>query len=337
MTLSVTRRSIKLASVILTGLLLGGCGGGGGGGGNNDRGDVPPPTPELSGRLWHTNYALDYLEGAQIASLSGAAPQRVTNDNSAWPWPDGTQYVVADADYENTEVTTHVTASGDVINSTRFPGYVRQVKPSPISKQVILATWSEDTISDTVYFFYDLANKTLLHEFASDDAVTDWLPDGRYLKISSTGEITANAITGEAQSLGTIEIPPGCSIRDVWINRQGTQMVVQMVTMTIDNKIDDSDLWIADINGTNADQLTKTGMSSYANWSPDGLHISFDTDTGFACEGFTCVGSCSLWYVSNTARNVLALESSGDAAHFRVKNRNGSENTLGCELQAWTD
>jgi hypothetical protein len=34
---------------------------------------------------------------------------------------------------------------------------------------------------------------------------------------------------------------------------------------------------------------------------------------------------------------VVALESSHDAEHFKVKNSRGEERTLGCELLSWTD
>src|SRR5690349_18719962 len=95
-----------------TSLLLPGCGGGGGGGdgmggGDGGGGGSNPPPSGLSGRLWHTNYALDFLDGTQIASPSGSAPSRVTTELPAWPWLDGSQYVVADADASDgtTEVT----------------------------------------------------------------------------------------------------------------------------------------------------------------------------------------------------------------------------------------
>ena len=38
-----------------------------------------------------------------------------------------------------------------------------------------------------------------------------------------------------------------------------------------------------------------------------------------------------------TARDVLALDSSHDAEHFRVKNSRGDERVLGCELLSWTE
>ena len=41
-----------------------------------------------------------------------------------------------------------------------------------------------------------------------------------------------------------------------------------------------------------------------------------------------------LW---TAGRWAVALDSAGDAAHFRVKDRSGKVESLGCELQAWTE
>ncbi|HVL02471.1 MAG TPA: hypothetical protein VM553_21775, partial [Dongiaceae bacterium] len=296
-----------------------------------------PIDPVLSGHLWHTNYALDYLDGAQIASLNGELPQRVTNSNPAWPWRDGTQYVVADADTDSTAVSVRITGSSNTRYDYDFDGYVRDVKPSPISKDVMLATWSEDSISDATYEVFDLANAESLQSIIAEDLFVDWLPDGRLLRVTASGQITASAIGGATQALGALDIPDGREIHRMWVNAQGTQLALRLVTLAVDGSIDRSDLWIADIDGNNLGQLTDTGISNYAKWSPDGRHIAFDTDTGLTCNGGGCVGQCSLWYVDADARKVLALESSGDAEHFRVKDSKGNQATLGCELQAWTE
>ena len=77
-------------------------------------------------------------------------------------------------------------------------------------------------------------------------------------------------------------------------------------------------------------------MSSYAHWSPDGRHLAFDVDTGTTCAGGHCMGGCGLWVVPASARDVRALYSVGDAMKLRVQNGQGTAQTLGCELLAWT-
>jgi len=333
-------RVAPLAGAVLLAGLLNGCGGGGGGGGGDaggDGGGGGDPPVGVEGRLWHTNYALDFLDGTQIASPEGALPSTVTNDLPAWPWPDGSQYVVADAESDYTDVTTHATATGAVVHQVRFEGYLRSVKPSPVSKQVILATWGEDSVAPAVYVFYDLATRTVLDVFDTDDAVVSWLPDGRYLRISAEGEITAAQPGALPQAAGSVAIPAGREIHNLWVNAQGTQMAMQFIVRgNAGGGIEESDLWVASPDGSSLGRLTDTGITSYGKWSPDGRHIAFDTDTGLVCTGGGCTGECSLWYAEASARNVVALESSNDAEHFRVMNSRGEERALGCELLSWT-
>jgi hypothetical protein len=330
-------RRFAIGAALIAAGLLNACGGGGGGG--DDGTDPPPPVGgDLEGRLWHTNYALDFLDGTQIASAEGGMPATVTDDLPAWPWPDGTQYVVADAESGYTDVTTHATGTGAVVNDVRFEGYLRSVKPSPVSKQVILATWGIDSVSPADYLIYNLATRTILDRFATNGAVVSWLPDGRYLRVSASGAITTAQPGGTPSAAGSVAIPAGREIRGVWVNPQGTQMAMQFIVPgSSDRGIEESDLWVASADGSNLGQLTDTGITSYGKWSPDGTQVAFDTDTGLVCNGGGCTGQCALWFAPATSRNVKALESSNDAEHFRVKNTRGEERSLGCELLSWTE
>jgi Tol biopolymer transport system component len=178
----------------------------------------------------------------------------------------------------------------------------------------------------------------MLDVFDADDAVVNWLPDGRYLRVSANGAITTAMPGATPAAGGTVAIPTGREIRGVWVNPQGSQMAMQLIVPgASDRGIDESDLWVATTNGSGLAQLTDTGITSYAKWSPDGDHIAFDTDTGLVCNGGGCTGQCSLWYTSASSRSVKALESSNDAEHFRVKNSRGEERSLGCDLLSWTE
>jgi len=343
---SSVRRWAPAISLALGSLLLNACGGGGGGGGGDGLGGGDDggngggdPPPALSGLLWHTNYALDFLDGTQTASPDGAAPARITDELPAWPWADGTQYAVAESNVPDhyTDVTVHATGSGSVLYQERFEGYLRGVKPSPASKQVFLATWGEDSVSDAVYVFFDLSTHTILDHFDTAGTVVHWLPDGRYLRISATGAITTARPGEAAQSAGSVAVPTGRTINGVWVNPQGTQMLMQFLVPMDSGGIAESDLWIAQADGSQLGRLTHTGITNYGKWSPDGQHIGFDVDTGTTCNGGGCSGSCSLWHAPPTARDVVALESSHDAEHFTVKNSHGDERVLGCELLAWTE
>ncbi|HEV8692407.1 MAG TPA: hypothetical protein VGQ91_19025, partial [Ideonella sp.] len=191
--------------------------------------------------------------------------------------------------------------------------------------------------SDAVYVFYDLATHTILDYFDTAGAVVSWLPDGRYQRISAAGAITVGRPGAAAQATGSVAVPPGRTINGLWVNAQGTQMLMQFLVPAQAGGIEESDLWIAQVNGSQLARLTRTGITNYGKWSPDGQHIGFDVDTGTTCNGGGCSGSCSLWHAPPTARNVVALESSHDAEHFSVKNSHGDERVLGCELLAWTE
>ncbi|MEQ1527830.1 MAG: hypothetical protein ABL925_00835 [Methylococcales bacterium] len=299
-----------------------------------------PVTSKISGRLWHEDYALDYTDGTQIAFLSGDLPAVVSPKHYAYPWPDGNQYIIADANvYDDyTELTVYNTGTGNLIFKDSLDGYVRSVKPSPVSKQVLLFTWGRDLLDDPVYVFYDLATKEILKATTANDSLIDWLPNGQYLRISPAGAIYTGGLASGAQEqqIGQIAIPFDRKVWGLSVNPQGTQIIVQLVVLSIDQKISDSDLWIANLDGTNLARVTRTNMTHSASWSPDGQHIAFDRDTGMYCSGWYCAGSCSLWYVPISARDIVAVPAAKDAEVFTVKNRQGDARTLGCDLLGWT-
>lgn len=333
------RRSLAALGITFAMALTAGCGGGGGGGddGGDDDGNPPPPNSTApTGHLWHDNYALDFLDGTQIASPTGQAPRRVTTDAAAWPWRDGSQYATYDYDVGDrvTAVTVSDTTTGDTVHQAEFDGYVRSLRPSPASKNVLLATWSEDSVSPAVYVFYDFSTQTVLDTFDVADASVDWLPDGRYLRITLDGDITIGTVGGTRQAAGHFAVPAGRQVNEVWVDPQGEQLLMQLWSDA--GATGESDLWVAGIDGSAPGRLTETRITSYGKWSPDGRHVAFDVDTGLVCTGGGCIGQCGLWYVEATARSVTALPSVGDASKFRVKDSQGSTSVLGCELLGWT-
>lgn len=326
----------NLPALLVMTFLLTACGGGGGGGGG-----TPPPADggnngSLQGRLWHDNYALDFLDGTQIAHLSGALPIHVTPRLTAWPWPDGNQYATAEADTDQTEVNVHALADGALLHSLTVEGYLRGIKPSPVSNSVILATWGEDSISTAYAVFYDLATETVLDGFGVDQASVDWLPDGRYLQVSLEGAIITGTVGGETTSSGSVTLPEQWEVRDVDVSPDGTKILITGVVPSIGGGINEADLWVANPDGSDLKRLTITGMSYYGQWSPDSAHIAFDVDTGLVCGAGSCAGKCELWYAPATAQNLDALSESDIQAQFRVVNRQGETRVLGCDLQGWT-
>lgn len=319
---------------------LAACGGGGGSDGTDPGpGNPPPPPPPptgLSGRLWHDNYALDFRDGTQIASPAGALPVQATAEAAAYPWPDGSQYATTEWDVfeERSSLEVVETASGTVRHSVWTNGYLRAERPSPVSKDMVVALLGDDSISPADWVFIDLNALQVVHAVPGDTPL-DWLPDGRYLRVLPSGDIVTGRVGGTEQTSGHITLPAGHTVVDIWANRQGNRLALRVNRKV--GTLYDSDIWVAGIDGSGPEPLTATKMSYYARWSPDGRHIAFDVDTGHVCNGFGCMGTCELWYVPATARRVTALPAAGDANAFEVKNRQGDTRTLGCDLLGWSD
>lgn len=290
------------------------------------------------GRLWHNNHALDYQDGVQV-SAPGRTARKVSGLSTAYPWPDGEMFVTAQprASEGRTLLTVQETATGKVVQQLRFKGYLRSIKPCPTDKRLLLATWSEDTLSTRHTVFLDLARSEVIGAQPESKGVAYWLPNGEFIRLAPTGAITRGRVDGAMWPAGQLRLPAGHMLGAASIHPRGTQMALRLMAVDAKGRKTHSDIWVADIDGGSLERVTRTGTSNYAKWSPDGRFLAFDVDTGLVCGGGNCVGSCGLWYAASTARNVLALPSSGDAAKFNVKNSRGEERTLGCELLAWTD
>lgn len=331
---------IARLTAIFTACVIGlsACGGGGGG---SDPDDPPggPGGSTLSGRLWHQNFALDSVDGSQIASPTGEMPVTVDSNEVARPWPDGSQYAIYEYDggAEQTKVVVKATASGEVLYEVLFEGYVRDLKPSPAEKHKLLVTWSDDFSADADLVFVDLRAETVLDQLPAASGVIDWLPDGRFVHLNSAGQVSTGVVGAARTTTGQVDLE-GQVPNSLAVNRQGTAFAVVLDHLDSNGDPDDRDIWVADIDGGNAARFTDSGMTNYARWSPDGASIAFDIDPGTLCSGSACSGGCELWYADATARAIDPTSGApGEAGRFSVKNRQGQDKTLGCELLAWTD
>lgn len=343
---SRTRRLLAQAALCL---LLAACGGGGGGGGDAGSGGTGTPPPGTGpgtggnpgpvaaaiGRLWHNNYALDFVDGTQVARLDNAAPSLVDVDRFAVPWPDGSQYILTDyrPSRGETLITVKETGTRRTIFEVTYNGYARTPQPSPVSKNVVLMTVGNSSTDPADYAFINLRTRSIVDSFDASTGSVDWLPDGRYLRLSTSGQITLATPGGARTPAGSFSLQ-GRSLGSLRVNAQGTQFIVTLTDSS--TALTQRDLWVAHIDGSNAGRLTSTNITSYGHWSPDGRHIAFDADTGAVCNNAGCVGTCEIWFVASTARNANPLPSfPGEASRFSVRNASGGTAALGCELLAW--
>lgn len=337
----LTRPSIGVVGLaVAVAALCASCGGGGSATGDDGIGSgtgTGTGSSAPTGSLWHNNYPLDYRDGTQIASLDGAAPIYVTSDEYATPWPDGSQYALTTYEnYENrTAVTVYDTDTGAELYAYYFAGYVRYLRPSPTHKGMFLATHSDDFLTPTDRIIADMDAGKIVQRIRSDGAL-NWLPDGRYFEVSAgTGRITASTVNGTPTQLGQITIPDGRILGSVSASRQGTKIAMELLIKG-DAGFLESDIWVSSIDGSALSQLTDTGMSSYALWSPDGNYLAFDVDTGLWGGSGNAYGTCGIWYAPVTSSMVKALPSSGDAFRLMVRDEYMNEDSLGCDLLGWT-
>jgi hypothetical protein len=340
-TIKGTKRLASGWAAAVLAIALAGCGGGGGGSapGPGPAPEPPPPPPpaaaQLEGRLWHNNYALDFLDGTQIASPSGKLPVFASTDKAAIPWPDGTQFAIYDwnvfDDYTDLKVVD--LASGQTLYSTRTTGYLRGLRPSPASKTMLMATIGEDSTGPAETIFLDLTSMTILRHFSADEPV-NWLPDGRYLRVGADGSLRIGDLNAGEVDAGRVQPPASFSVQQLWISPKGDQVAWRVLHDVSPSP--ESDIWVSKLDGSSLERVTQTKMSYYGYWSPDGSKMAFDRDTGHFCNGVGCMGTCNLWWVPATARNVVALDASGDAYRFTVKDGKNRDEVLGCDLLAWT-
>lgn len=291
-----------------------------------------------TGWLWHGNYALNRWSGMQVASLDGLPPVSLSTSTVALtPWPDGRRYVTtqwhaADA---ATRLTVVERSSGAAVQALSVPGYLRAVQPSPADPRLLKVVWSEGFSTPVVDTVIDLQSQRALRQIAAQDLFA-WLPDGRMLLVDvGTGLMRASRVDGAGETpVGQLRWPADSRPGPLWVSPSGAQLVVRLQRIS---RPDESDLWIAAIDGTGLEPLTDSRRSFNAQWSPDGRFVAYDTDASRACSGTVCMGTCQLWYTTSDLRRVRGLQGTPGSSGFQVTDRFGPAAVpLGCPLVGWT-
>lgn len=323
---------LAFAAVALVGLAA--CGGGGGDGAvpGGDGGNGGSGTAH-GGRVWRSEYSTQQ-QATLSETVAGDGSARTVGAGKAVPWPDGSRYATTDWDTSATEVRIVDTASGTQLHGVEFEGYVRDLKPSPLNADRVAVRQGAGTTSSATWAIADFASRAILDRFVATSAGFSWLPDGQYLVVSATGEVRRGAVGQASTVVGQLALPSGRSVANAWVNRQGTAMVVRLDLRPATGQ-SESDLWIANLDGSNLQRYTATRMTTFAAWSPDGQSIAFDVDTGAWCSGSSCQGICEVWHAGVNAREIRATTTSGDAQPFNRRGTSGSQR-MGCTLLGWT-
>lgn len=340
------RRALGTVLVVACGaVLMHACGGGSGavddsGGGNGGGGGG---STSLSGLLWHNDFGLDSVHGLQVSDLAGSATQLVNATETAVPTPDGLHYItyVYDTDTVVSTVTIRTRGSAQVVDSATFNGYIRRVRPSPTRLGDMLLTWASSAGgvgSDRPDLtFVDLPGRRILTTLDGTNTAADWLPDGRYVYIDSAGSVSIGTPGAASAAAGHLTVS-GRLPAAAWVDPTGARMITRWVQRDAGGGIIGTDLWISAVDGSAAERLTSTGLTTYGIWSPDGAYFGFDHDTDSVCSSTGCsgvpVGGCDL-YVAPIGGRSLTLSSSG-VQSFTVADQGGRREVLGCDLVAWT-
>jgi Tol biopolymer transport system component len=342
----MTQRFAFPALAIVLTALLAACGGGGSSAPETSQTvppgtSSPPPTQPAApaGILWHNDFSLDQRRGVQISPLDGAAPSQVTtsSDVDVSVWPDGKQYVITAPDIprRTTAITVVDRATGNTVYQGQVNGYLRDVAPSPTDKRLARVRHGETTVSDFEEYVIDFSTMKPVYSISDSDWFS-WLPDGRFMLIGlNTGSMRTGSLDGSAvTTVGQLKVPAERIMGQFLLSPTGKQLVVPLTLRG--SATNETDLWIANADGTGLEQFTETKVLGGAVWSPDGGQLAYTTNTGIACGAGSCAGSCNQWVAPASLRKVQGLAGTQGSDSFNVSSRSGTKTKLGCSVLAWT-
>jgi hypothetical protein len=331
------------------------CGGGGGGTAPGPGGGIEPTSPPggggnatPTGTVWHNSTPTDAGgSGSKVAQFSGNPNKLIDSNSTAVPTPDGRKYVTYDYNTSpgsSGNVTTlqvKDVVSGSVLRSVVFQGYVRDVRPSPLSSDVVLVKWSstagirETNIEQVVV---DLAQRKAIDTLGGADVVANWLGDGRYLLLQANGNLLTATPGGTRTAAGRVVVD-GRTVWGLWVSPLGNQMITawRVTPGASEGSAIPKDLWISDLNGGSLERFTNSGKAGRAGWSPDGKFISYEIEPESVCTGFSC-GSpyCFAFYAPASSRNLT--DPDPRAVDFKVVSGFAptAKAVLGCSVTGWT-
>jgi hypothetical protein len=283
------------------------------------------------GKIWRSTYSL-HERSTVSETIDANGEVSVRGVGPGVPWPDGSAHVVAT--WDGTETTLVVIDDEDrELRRVRLDGLVSSIYPCPNSSMVA-ARHGFSTLGPFEWIIFDVARGTVIERFAADSPAFAWLSATSYLTISKAGEVRQGAIGTQATRQHQLRLPSGREVSLVWVNPQASTIAVRL-DLRSSSGVSESDIWLADIDGTSLQRFTATKMATSAAWSPDGETIGFQVDTGAWCAGAHCVGVCELWHAPATARAVRATDRSRDSQRL-LELKHGRFKPAACSLTGWT-
>lgn len=292
-----------------------------------------------TGMLWHNSFFLGAKlgRGVYVSPLNGGAPIEILrrSEMDVAVWPDGRQFMVTHYDvYQGVTDLVVMNPAGAALYQGQLGGYVRDVSPSPTDRRLALVRQGKDTVAPFEDYILDLATLKPLRRISDDDWFA-WMPDGRFMLISiKTGRMRIASVDGAQDTLvSQLVLPADRVIGPFAISPTGRQFIMRLRH----RGSAESDLWIGNIDGSGLEQLTDVKAAARAVWSPDGRHVAYTVDNGYACStaGF-CAGGCDQYYTSVDLRKVKGMAHQPGSETFNVRDHEGRVRPLGCHVLAWT-
>jgi len=133
------------------------------------------------------------------------------------------------------------------------------------------------------------------------------------MRLTADGKRWGGALGEEEKELPGFELPEGYSLGTSWSISPDDKQIVLHLQRNANGAWSD-DLWVGSMEGGPLQRLTRTTISSYALWSPDGRFIAFNTDPdlhaacGISFSPARWHQNARVHYVDASARDVEKLE-----------------------------
>lgn len=323
-------------------------------GADPESGPAPASTPtrgaqQPGGIVWKT---YNRVSGMETFSLEGEPWRRVSPKLSDLaPTFDGKRYAYArplhspnipfeqaPAFDNQTEVGVVETESGQTIHQVTLTANISRARPSPVNPALVLAFAAPFGSQRGVleWIVIDVAQQKIVTRFPGWGWAT-WLPDGSYMQLLPDGKLRVGSADSTGAPFGALAVPPGAVVGDRFsVNPQGTRIAVPIYTGA-----GNVDIYVANLDGSKLERFTKTGMSSYGIWSPDGGHLLFDYDSDAPRCGekvtLTCSHpACEIHFAAESARDVAIDRTAKGSSQLSARGQTGSPYFVPCKVIAWT-
>jgi Tol biopolymer transport system component len=306
-----------------TGTSTGGTSGGGSSGGS---GGTPPPTLNngLSGKLYFQDAAtggnssyheLDLATGVLTTlriDTSGTVPSNDATLFATWE----NDPVDDPQDLDHDELDLFQPDGRTVARFVKAGSLGGAYKISPDKTKVIASYYTDNDSTIYIPTVFDLTSNPIGKALASfrDYTAWEWLPDGRLLLAKGD---SIYIVPGDLSAPQLLKQFPNDTPAFLSASPDGTQLAFDLG----DAGVLKNHVWLMNIDGSNARQLTTSGLNEDgATWSPDGKYIAVRQGISYTFGGPPVPGGCPVVYILPAdAQGPVNLDADPPAPAFQAQ------------------